>query len=64
VLDPLNCAKHLRPDVLAAFDALQIAPGFDFGFVFEPSFKHLGERAAVCARVGDEDCLGRELHFA
>jgi hypothetical protein len=39
--------KHLRPDIFAAFDALQVAPGPDACFLPKPSFECFGKHAAI-----------------
>jgi hypothetical protein len=46
MLHVLDGPKHLRPDIFAAFDALQVAPGPD-AFFGKPTFEFLGKRAAV-----------------
>src|SRR5215472_8465417 len=61
MLYTFDCAKHLRSNIFATFDALQVAPGSDASFVFKPFFEFLGEHAAICPGIGDEDHLRQEL---
>jgi hypothetical protein len=47
MLHLLDGPKHLRANIFAAYNTLQVTPCANAGFLFKPSLERFGERVAI-----------------